>query len=128
VARPIDDGTIELALARPFSRRRFYLERCGAMLLAGAIMSRWSLTEMWVFSRIFADATVDWRWLLLIQLAGGAFFMMTLGLGAVISAWSSVARTVGSAALGVLVLGHLLNSLAALSDRLTWMASFSPFH
>ena len=28
----------------------------------------------------------------------------------------------------VLVLGYLLNSLATLSDRLTWMANLSPFH
>src|SRR5947209_7897868 len=39
VARPVEDGTIDLALARPFSRRRFYLERCGAMLVVAAIMS-----------------------------------------------------------------------------------------
>ena len=43
VARPIEDGTIELDLARPFSRRRFYLERSSAMLLVGLIMSLWSL-------------------------------------------------------------------------------------
>ncbi|HEY8284670.1 MAG TPA: ABC transporter permease subunit [Chloroflexota bacterium] len=128
VARPIEDGTIELALARPFSRRRFYLERCGAMLLVGAIMSLWPLAAVWVASRIFAGATVDWHWLLLTQLVGGAFFVMTVGLGAVISAWSSAARTAGSAALGVLVLVYLLNSLASLSDRLTWMAYLSPFH
>jgi ABC-2 type transport system permease protein len=128
VARPIEDGTIELLLARPFSRRRFYLERCGAMLLVGAIMSLWSLAAVWVTGRIFAGATVDWPWLLLTQLAGGAFFVMTLGLGAVISAWSNVARTAGSAAIGVLVLGYLLNSLASLSGRLGWMTYLSPFH
>lgn len=128
VARPIEDGTIELALARPFSRRRFYLERCGAILLVGVIMSLWSLAVVWVTSRIFAGATVDWPWLLLTQLAGGAFFMLAWGLGAVVGAWSSTARTAGSAALGILVLGYLLNSLAALSDRLTWAAYLSPFH
>jgi putative exporter of polyketide antibiotics len=46
----------------------------------------------------------------------------------VISACSNVARTAGSAAIGLLVLGYLLNSLATLSDRLTWMANLSPFH
>jgi len=128
VARPIEDGTIELALARPFSRRRFYLERCGAMLLVGVIMSVWALAAVWVDTRFFAGATIDWHWLLLTQLAGGAFLVFTLGLGAVISACSNVARTAGSAAIGVLVLGYLLNSLATLSDRLTWMAYLSPFH
>lgn len=128
VARPIEDGTIELDLARPFSRRRFYLERSGAMLLVGVIMSAWSLAAVWLAGRLFAGATVDWRWLLLTQLAAGAFLVFAWGLGALISARSSVARTAGSAALGVLVLSYLLNSLAALSDRLTWMAYLSPFH
>ncbi|HVC79858.1 MAG TPA: ABC transporter permease subunit [Chloroflexota bacterium] len=128
VARPIEDGTIELMLARPFSRRRFYLERCGAMLLVGVIMSLWSLVAVWVTSRLFAGAVVDWPWLLLTQLAGGAFFVMTLGLGAVISAGSSVARGAGSAAIGVLILGYMLNSLASLSDRVSWLAYLSPFH
>ena len=128
VARPIEDGSIELALARPFSRRRFYLERCGAMLLVGVIMSMWSLAAVWVDTQLFAGARVEWTWLLLTQLAGGAFLLLSLGLGAVISACSSAARTAGSAAIGVLVLGYLLNSLATLSDRLTWLADLSPFH
>jgi ABC-2 type transport system permease protein len=128
VARPVEDGTIELALARPFSRRRFYLERCGAMLLVGVIMSVWALAAVWVDTRLFAGAHVDWRWMLLTQLAGGAFLLFSLGLGAVISACTSVARTAGSAAIGVLVLGYLLNSVATLSDHLTWMSYFSPFH
>jgi ABC transporter/ABC-2 family transporter protein len=75
-----------------------------------------------------AGATIDWHWLLLTQLAAGAFLLLALGLGAVISACTSVARTAGSAAIGVLVLGYLLNSLATLSDRLTWMTYLSPFH
>jgi ABC-2 type transport system permease protein len=128
VARPVEDGTIELALARPFSRRRFYLERCGALLVVGLIMSVWALAAVWVDTSIFTGVQVDWHWLLLTQLAGGAFLAFTLGLGAVISAFSNVARTAGSVAIGVLVLGYLLNSLAGLSDRLTWMTYLSPFH
>jgi ABC-2 type transport system permease protein len=128
VARPIEDGTIELALARPFSRRRFYLERSGALLLVGLIMSVWALAAVWVDTFIFAGAHVEWRWVVLTQLAGGAFLVFALGLGAVISACSNVARTAGSAAIGLLVLGYLLNSLAGLSNRLTWMSHLSPFH
>lgn len=128
VARPIEDGTIDLALARPFSRRRFYLERCGAMLGVGIIMSMWTLVAMWATSLIFAGAHFEWAWLLLTQLAGGAFFILALGLGAVMSAGSSAARTAGSAAIGVLVLGYLLNSIATLSDRISWLADLSPFH
>ncbi len=128
VAKPVEDGTIELALARPFSRRRFYLERCGALAVVGVIMSVWALAAVWLDTRIFSDTTVDWHWLLLTQLAGGAFLVFALGLGAVISACTGVARTAGSAAIGVLVLGYLLNSLAGLSDRLTWMTYLSPFH
>jgi ABC-2 type transport system permease protein len=128
VARPIEDGTIELALARPFSRRRFYLERCGAMALVALIMSLWSLAAVWFTSLIFADAKVDWPWMLLAQLAGGAFLLLALGVGAVISACSSAARTAGSAAIGVLVLGYLLNSLSSLTDALSWLGYFSPFH
>ena len=128
VARPIEDGTIELALARPFSRRRFYLERCGALLLVGLLMSVWALAAVWVDTRLFSGTNVDWSWLLRTQLAGGAFLVLALGLGALISAFSSVARTAGSMAIGVLVLGYLLNSLATLSDRLTWLSYLSPFH
>lgn len=128
VARPIEDGTIELALARPVSRRRFYLERCGALLLVGVMMSVWAVAVVWVDTRLFGGAHVAWRWLLLTQLAGGAFLLFALGLGAVISACANVARTASSAAIGVLILGYLLNSLASLSDRLTWLTYLSPFH
>jgi len=128
IARPIEDGTIELALARPVNRRRFYLERCGALLLVGALMSVWAVAAVWVDTRIFGGAHVAWRWLLLTQLAGGAFLLFALGLGAVISARASVARTASSAAIGVLILGYLLNSLGTLSDRLTWLTYLSPFH
>src|SRR5579875_2911594 len=81
VARPIEDGTIELSLARPFSRRRFYLERCGAMLLVGLIMSVWTLAVVWAATHLFAGLQVDWPWLLLTQLAGSAFLVFALGLG-----------------------------------------------
>ena len=128
VARSIEDGTIELALARPFSRRRFYLERCAALLLVGALMSVWTVAVVWVDTRLFGGAHVEWRWLLLTQLAGGAFLILAVGLGAVISACANVARTAGSAAIGALILGYLLNSLASLSDRLAWLAYLSPFH
>lgn len=128
IARPIEDGAIELALARPISRRRFYLERCGALLLVAALMSVWAVAAVWVDTRIFGGAHVAWRWLLLTQLAGGAFLLFALGLGAVISACANVARTASSAAIGVLILGFLLNSLASLSDRLTWLTYLSPFH
>jgi len=128
VARPIEDGTIELALARPIGRRRFYLERCCALLLVGALMSVWAVAAVWVDTRLFGVAHVAWHWLLLTQLAGGAFLLFALGLGAVISACASVARTASSAAIGVLILGYLLNSLATLSDRLTWLTYLSPFH
>jgi ABC-2 type transport system permease protein len=128
VARPIEDGTIELALARPVSRRRFYLERCGALLLVGLMMSVWAVAAVWVDTRLFGAAHVAWRWLLLTQLAGGAFLVLSVGLGAEISACTSAARTAGSAAIGVLILGYLLNSLASLSDRLAWLTYLSPFH
>lgn len=128
VARPIEDGTIELALARPFSRRRFYLERAGAMLLVGVLMSAWAIACVWLDTRLFSGAHVQWRWMLLTQLAGSAFLLFALGLGAVISACTNVARTAGTAAIGALVLGYLLNSLATLSGHLTWMTYLSPFH
>lgn len=128
VARPVEDGTIDLALARPFSRRRFYLERCGAMLVVAIIMSVCALAAVWLDTRLFGAAHVAWTWLLLTQLAGGAFLLFSLGLGALISSFSSVARTAGSIAIGVLVLGYLLNSLATLSDRLSWLANLSPFN
>ena len=62
--------------------------------------------------------------------AGGGrrLFGAVPGLGAVISACSSNARTAGSVAIGVLVFGYQLNRLATLANRFSWLAYLSPFH
>src|SRR5712692_1053154 len=68
IARNIEDGTIDIVLARPISRARFYLEKWAAMLLGSATILATSMLTAWVCTLVFTNATLHWQWFLLANL------------------------------------------------------------
>src|SRR5215469_11112106 len=60
IARNIEDGTIDLTLARPISRTRLYLEKWAALLVGIVLIIATSLVTAWLCTLIFPNATLDW--------------------------------------------------------------------
>ena len=65
IARNIEDGTIDLSLARPVSPTRFYLEAWAAMLAGALLLLATSLATAWLCTLLFANARLHWQWFLL---------------------------------------------------------------
>jgi len=128
IARNIEDGTIDLALARPVSRTRFYLEKWGAVLIDILIIIAISLFTGWLDTRIFANATLDWRWFLLAHIDIAAMFIGVTGVGLFISALMSAGRTAGGIATLVVVFSYLAQTFGTATDRLSFLRYLSAYY
>jgi ABC-2 type transport system permease protein len=127
IARNVEDGTIDLALARPVSRTRLYLEKWAAMLVGMSAILGVSLLTAWADTLIFSGATLNWRWFLLGHLELLSLLFFVVGVGLLISAAASAGRTAGGAATGVVVVGYLAQTFGTASDRLAFLKYLGPY-
>ena len=81
----IENGTIDLALSRPISRTRYYLELWLSANLGGLIMAVLTATAVWLSTLFVSNANIDWGWLVITQLIQFAFLFMAPGLGMLMS-------------------------------------------
>lgn len=128
IARNVEDGTIDLALARPVGRARLYLEKWAALLIGMAAMLGVSLLVAWVDTLIFPGASLDWRWFLLGHLELVSLLFYCLGVGLLISASMSAGRAAGGAAVVVVVFGYLAQTFGTASDRLEFLKYLGPYY
>src|SRR5262249_47002456 len=98
IARNIEDGTIDLTLARPISRTRLYLEKWVAMLAGIVAIIATSLLTAWLCTRIFANAVLHWQWFLLANVDIAATLFLVVGMGLLVSAVMSAGRAAGGVA------------------------------
>jgi len=127
IARNVEDGTIDLALARPVSRTRLYLEKWAALLIGMAAILGVSLATGWVDTLIFPGATLNWRWFLLGHLELVSLLLFVVGVGLLFSAAASAGRTAGGAATAVVVVGYLAQTFGTASDRLSFLKYLGPY-
>jgi ABC-2 type transport system permease protein len=127
IARNVEDGTIDLALARPVSRTRLYLEKWAALLIGMAAILGVSLLTGWVDTLIFPGATLNWPWFLLGHLELVSLLLFVVGVGLLFSAAASAARTAGGAAAAVVVVGYLAQTFGTASDRLSFLKYLGPY-
>ncbi|HEX8036269.1 MAG TPA: ABC transporter permease subunit [Ktedonobacterales bacterium] len=128
IARNIEDGTIDLTLARPISRTRFYLEKWAAMLAGIMIIIATSLLTAWLCTLIFPNATLHWRWFLLANLDIAAMLFLVVGLGLLVSAIMSAGRAAGGVATLVVVLWYLCQTFGTAGDRLSFLKYLGPYY
>jgi ABC-2 type transport system permease protein len=128
IARTIEDGTIDLALARPITRTRYYLEVWAALLLGDAIIIATSLITAWLCTRFFQNATLDWQWFLLANVDIAAVLFLVVGMGLFVSAWLSAGRAAGGAATLVVVFWYLCQTFGTAGDRLSWLKYLGPYY
>jgi ABC-2 type transport system permease protein len=124
----IEDGTLDLALARPISRTRYYLEHWLAVLIGSVIISLVLAFGVWLDTFIVSNSGIDWPWMWLTLLIQWAFLFFAAGLGMLCGSLLNASRVAGGAAVGIVVLGYLINTFGGLSDQLQWMLKISPFY
>ncbi len=127
LARNIEDGTIDITLARPISRTRLYLEKWMAMLLAAAIIVATAMLTAWVCTLIFSNATLHWRWFLLANLDVAVILFVVAGLGLLVSATMSRGRAGGGIATLVVVFWYLCQTFGTAGDRLSFLKYLGPY-
>jgi ABC-2 type transport system permease protein len=128
IARNIEDGTIDLALARPVSRTRLYLEKWTALLIGMLTIIAVSLLTAWLDTLIFFGAALNWRWFLLGHLELASMLFFVVGIGLLISGSMSAGRTAGGAATLVVVFGYLAQTFGTASDRLSFLKYLGPYY
>jgi ABC-2 type transport system permease protein len=124
----IENGTLDLALSRPISRTRYYLESWVATLICGIIIGLLILLAVWIDTFIVKDAGIDWQWMWITQFVQWAFLFFAAGLGMLLGSFIDASRAAGGAAVGIVVLGYLVNTIGSLSDKLSWLLKIGPFY
>jgi len=123
-----ENGTLDLALARPISRTRYYLEMWLSAALGGLILSIGTAAAVGISSLFVKNANIDWTWLIIAQLIEFAFMFMASGIGALFGSFMNSSRAAGGAAIGILALFYLMNTLGGLSNTLSWMQKIQPLY
>ncbi len=124
----IENGTLDLALARPFSRTRYYLELWGAALIASVVLCLLTLLSIWVCTLFVKDANINWQWLTVTQLIEMAFLVFSVGLGMLFGSFLNASRAAGGAAVGIIFLAYFMNTFGSLSNNFNWLLRIEPFY
>jgi ABC-2 type transport system permease protein len=124
----IEDGTLDLALSRPISRTRYYLESWLGVLICAAIIGLATVLAVWIDTFIVKNAGIDWQWMWITQLVQWSLLFFAAGLGMLFGSFINASRSAGGAAVGVMVLGYLINTFGGLSDQFKWLLKIGPFY
>ena len=124
----IENGTLDLALARPISRTRYYLEVWLGATIGAVILSATTFLAVWVSTLFVKNAGIDWTWLIIAQSLELAAMFLAGGIGVLFGSFINASRAAGGAAIGILALFYLMNTLGGLSDNLSWMLKIEPIY
>ncbi|GAC1433618.1 MAG: hypothetical protein NVS4B1_33140 [Ktedonobacteraceae bacterium] len=124
----IENGTLDLALSRPISRTRYYLELWASAIAGGIVLSLLTLLAVWLSTLFVKNADINWQWLLVTQLLQFAFLFFAAGMGMLFGSFLNASRTAGFTAVGIIFLAYSMNILGALSDKFNWLLKIEPFY
>jgi ABC-2 type transport system permease protein len=124
----IENGTLDLALSRPISRTRYYVECWLAALICGAVIGLVIVFAVWLDTLILKNTDINWQWLWITQLVQWAFLFFATGLGMLFGSFMNASRAAGGAAVGLIALGYLMNTFGSMSDQFQWLLKISPFY
>jgi ABC-2 type transport system permease protein len=124
----IENGTIDLVLARPISRTRYFLEMLLSGFLAGLITSVVTLLAVWVSTFFVTDNGINWHWAIIAQIVETSFFCFAIGVGMLFGSILNSSRAAGGAALGIVGLGYLISIVGTLTPNLDWLQRIGPFY
>jgi hypothetical protein len=124
----IEDGTLDLALSRPINRTRYYLESWFAVLIGAVIISLVLALGVWIDTFIVKNSGIDWPWMWITLLVQWTFLFFAAGLGMLCGSFINASRAAGGTAVGIVVLGYLMNTFGGLTSQLQWLLKISPFY
>ena len=124
----IENGTLDLALSRPISRTRYYLELWLSAIVGGIILSVLTVFAVWISTLFVKDANIDWQWLTITQLLQFAFLFFTAGMGMLFGSFINASRTAGGGAVGIIFLAYAMSVLGSLSDKFNWLLKAEPYY
>jgi len=124
----IENGTLDLALSRPISRTRYYLELWLSAIIGGIILSVLTVFAVWLSTLFVKNANMDWQWLIITQLLQFAFLFFAAGMGMLLGSFINASRSAGGAAVGIIFLAYAMNVLGSLSDKFNWLLKAEPFY
>src|SRR5215469_6649825 len=124
----IEDGTLDLALSRPITRTSYYLQSWLAVLIGAVIITLVLALGVWIDTFIVSNSGVNWPWMWVTLLVQWAFLFFAAGLGMLFGSFMDASRTAGGVAVGIIVLGYLINTFGGLSSQLQWLLKISPFY
>jgi ABC-2 type transport system permease protein len=124
----IENGTLDLALARPISRTRYYSELWLSALFASVLTSLATMFAVWLSTLVVKNAQIDWTWLTITQLIEFAFFVFAVGVGLLFGSCMNSSRGAGGAAVGIIFLGYVMNALGSLTNKLNWLLKIEPYY
>ena len=123
-----ENGTLDLALARPISRTRYYLEMWLSAVLGAIFLSLAATISVWLATLAVKNPGIDWGWLAIAELVELALMFLASGIGMLFGSFMNGSRAAGGAALGIIALFYLMNTLGSLTDKLTWMLKIQPLY
>lgn len=124
----IENGTIDLALSRPISRTRYFLEHWLSAVLGAIFLSLAATLSVWLATLVVKNPGIDWGWLAIAELIELALMFLASGIGMLFGSFMNGSRAAGGAALGIIALAYLMNTLGSLSDNLSWMLKIQPLY
>lgn len=128
IARNIEDGSLDLMLARPVGRTRLYLEKWGAIVLGAALIVAVAILTTFIATRLFANAGLDWPSFLLANVDVGVTLFVIVGMGMFVSALTNAGRAGGGAAVLVVVLWYFCQTFGTAGDRLQFLKYLGPYY
>jgi ABC-2 type transport system permease protein len=123
-----ENGTLDLALSRPISRTRYYLEMWLSAVLGAIFLSLAAALSVWLATLAVKNPGIDWGWLAIAELVELALMFLASGIGMLFGSFMNGSRAAGGAALGIIALFYLMNTLGSLSDKLSWMLKIQPLY
>ena len=123
-----ENGTLDLALARPISRTRYFLELWFSAVLGAIFLSLAAAFSVWLATLFVKNAGIDWGWLAIAELIELALMFLASGIGMFFGSFMNGSRAAGGAALGIIALFYLMNTLGSLSDKLSWLLKIQPLY
>jgi ABC-2 type transport system permease protein len=123
-----ENGTLDLTLARPISRTRYFLEMWLSAVLGAIFLSLAAALSVWLATLVVKNPGIDWGWLAIAELVELALMFLASGIGMLFGSFMNGSRAAGGAALGIIALFYLMNTLGSLSDKLTWMLKIQPLY
>jgi ABC-2 type transport system permease protein len=121
-------GTMDLLLSQPITRRRLALEKALSLSLAIVIVALLAIPGFFVIMPFVDDFTVPYRRIVTATITMLPVSLLFLWFSLWLSAVAPTRAAAATVATAVAVVAYFLNFIGASADSLIWMQRMSPFY